>query len=173
MVVFYKQIKASRFKDKAVNRALRNGLRRVGAAMRKDFEATTKTWDKRPEFKVSTHLTAKMPSPSVEVWTDNELWRMLDEGTKPHPIFAGIYTGRSNKRALAFPSTFAAKTKVGVLDSFQGSSGGQKLLRPYVDHPGTKARKWSQALEKKWRKAFKREMEAALSEARKASGHAA
>jgi hypothetical protein len=173
MVVLFKRIKPNRFKEEAVNRALRNALRRVGAGMKKDFEATVKTWEKPAVFRVATHLTAGIPSPSVEVWTDNALWKMLDEGTKPHDIWAGIYTGRSDKKALAFPSVFAAKTKVGVLDSFAGSSGGEKIVRPYVQHPGTKARKWSQALEKKWKKRFKEEMEKGLHEARRDSGHAA
>jgi hypothetical protein len=149
--------------------ALLNGIRAVGRDVRKDYKRTTKTWEHQPEFEIIISLVG---GPTVLVATDDEIYRYVDEGTKPHDIWAGAYTGKSNKKTLAFPGTFSAKTIPGVLDARSGSSGGDTVFTPYVRHPGTKARGFSKIIEKKWTPKFKRYMEQTMRDVRRASGHA-
>ena len=171
MVVLVKEIKPQRFNDKDFQRVIRNALYRQARLVLKDFEETVRTWEHKPAFVVKTHATAQIPSPSLEVYTTDEIYGYVDKGTKPHDIFAGAYTGKSNKKTLAFPSMFSPKTKPGSLKSSAGRSGGSTVHTPYVHHPGTEPRNFSENIEKKHEKSFRKEMEKAMAEAAKASGH--
>jgi len=167
-----KQIKPKRFKDKEFNRILRNRLRRVGQTLiREDFNQTVKTWDHKVKFDLHTHLTARIPSPSIEIDTKDDVWNMLDQGTRPHDIWAGAFTGKSNKKSLAFPSVFSPKTKPGSLSSGPGKSGGPPVFTPYVRHPGTEPRHWTKTIVKKRKAWFKKQMQEGLHEANIAGGH--
>ncbi len=167
-----KAIKPQRFKNKEFNRIFRNRLRRVGRQLiKEDFEPTVKMWEHEVKFNLHTHLTARTPSPSIEIDTDDEIWNWLDQGTKPHDIWAGAYTGKSQKKTLAFPSLFAPKTKPRALSSVPGMSGGPLVFTPYVHHPGTEPREWNKAIVKKRTKWFKVQMEIGLHEANVAGGH--
>ena len=167
-----KQIKPKRFKDKEFNRIFRNRLKRVGRELiRIDFEPTVRTWDHDVKFKMRTHLTERTPSPSVEIYTDDEVWNWLDQGTKPHEIWAGAYTGKSKKKTLAFPTAFAPKTQPRMLASMPGQSGGPMAFTPYVEHPGTTAREWTKTSAKVRKPWFKKQMQEGLHEANVAGGH--
>lgn len=171
-VVIVKEIKPRRFDEAALRNRIRYRMYKVRDGILKDFEATTEHWEHEVKFKSVTHFTKRLPSPSVEVWTDDEVYGYVNDGTKPHLIFAGFYTGKSDAKVLAFPSQFSPKTAPGSLKSGPGSSGGAIMFRPYVQHPGTEARDFTGQIEKKWTPRFKRAMERAMSDARKASGHA-
>lgn len=167
-MILTKTIKPSRLRDDALRLELLNAMRDVGRKVKKDFEATTKTWERKPEFEM---LISLVGGPTVLVGTDDEIYRYVNEGTKPHPIFAGVYTGKSDKKVLAFPSIFRPKTTPNVIGSGPGFKGGDTVFRPYVDHPGTKPRNFSKIIKKKWEKQYKRRMEQAMREAAKKSGH--
>jgi hypothetical protein len=169
MTLLIKQIKPGRLKVDAMRLELLNEMRKAGTAIRKDFEKTTKTWEHKPKFTQEISLTG--PGPTILVGTDDEIYGYVSRGTKPHPIFAGYYTGKSDKKVLAFGSKFKAKTRPGVIGSSSGGSSGKMVFTPFVQHPGTKPRKFEEAIEKKWRKQFKRRMEQAMARAAKASGH--
>lgn len=149
--------------------AFLNGMRAVGRDVKKDYERTTKTWSEKPEFEI---LISLVGGPTVLVATNSLVYKWVDEGTRPHPIFAGIYTGKSNKRTLVFPGTFSAKTIPGVLDSRAGSRGGDTVFTPYVQHPGTEPRGFTKKIEKIWTPKFKRYMERTMRDVRRASSHA-
>ena len=171
MAILVKEIKPSAMKVDAMALELVKGMREVGKEIQKDFEKTTKTWKHKPKF-VQTFAIKPGVGPELLVATDDEIYMFVNEGTKPHPIFAGIYTGKSDKKALAFGSKFGAKTKPGVIGSTAGMSGGKTVIRPYVQHPGTKARNFDKEIQKKWTKLYKRRMERAMAKAARASGHA-
>jgi hypothetical protein len=164
-----KAIKPKRLNDTAMRLELLNQMRKTGNAIKKDFEKTTATWEHKPKFEVVISLTG--PGPVVLVATDDQIYRFVDEGTKPHLIFAGFYTGKSKKKALAFPGTFSAKTVPGVIGSGPGSRGGDMVHTPYVQHPGTKARNFDEAIARDWQAKFKRDMEGAMRRAAAKSGH--
>ena len=168
--IVYKEIKPSRLKIDALRLTLLNEMRKAGTAIKQDFEKTTATWSKKPRFEVQISLVG---GPTVLVGTDDEIYGYVDRGTEPHEIWAGFYTGKSNKKTLAFASSSTPKTKPGVIRSFPGSRGKIDVFVPYVaKHPGTKARGFSKEIAKQWKPKFKRRMEKAMAQAAKASGHA-
>ena len=170
-----KEIKPARFKDKAFKAALAKAAKKAGKDIKKDFEATTKTWKHKVKFTV---VSALDPNIEVLVGTDDEIYGYVNSGTglwgpkhSKYPIFAGIYTGKSNKKALAFPASYKAKTRPRVIGSTGGGSSGPIVIRPYVEHPGIKPREFDKVIQKKWVSPFKRRMERAMRDAAKASGH--
>jgi hypothetical protein len=166
----FKEIVPDAFRSNEFSRIMRNGLRRVGYGMTKDFERTTATWEHKPDFKTHTHAGVGTQPYSVEVETDDPIWAMLEQGTAPHEIWAGWYTGKSDKRSLAFPSMFSPKTTPGELDSHEGSSGGETVFRAMVHHPGTEARRWIEEIRKIWIPKFRAEMDKSLSQFAKSCG---
>ena len=170
MAVFVKQIKPKALDAQAMTAVLMAALKEVGKTLKNDFEDTTKYWKHKPKFEILADLSG--PGPFVLVATDDEIYRYVNEGTKPHEIWAGAYTGKNNKRVLAFPSVFTPKTKPGSLTSGRGHKGKVDTFVPMVHHPGTEAREFDEQIEKKRDKWFKRQMEDAMKEARRASGHA-
>jgi len=173
-MIVCKSIKPGRFRSEAFTKAITAAANEAAKDIQKDFEATTKTWNHKPKF--VKEVDVKTSPVQVLVGTDDEIYRYVDEGTKPHPIFAGIYTGKSNKKALAFQwggkGSYRAKTSPGVIGSKAGGPSGPFVAFPYVMHPGTKPRNFDITIQKKWEPKFKRLMEAAMSAGAKGSGHA-
>ena len=166
----FKIIKPQRLKVDAMRLALLNPMRKVGTGIKADFEKTVSTWKNKPKFDMQISLS---PVPQAEVSTVDKIYRYVDQGTKgPYEIWAGYYTGKSNKKNLAFSSKSTPKTTPGVIGSSGGSRGTVDTFRPYVEHPGIKARNFSKEIEKIWQPKFKRAMEGAMSKVAKASGHA-
>jgi hypothetical protein len=173
--VVVKEIRPERFKDKAFKDAILKAAKAYAKELQKDFEKTTATWETEVEFE--QEVDYKPNGPTVLVGTDNEIYGYVNNGTKRHPIFAGIYTGKSNKKVLAFQwggkGSYKPKTKPRVIGSGPSSiSGAQPWRLPYVDHPGFEGRHFDEEIQKQHEPKFKRAMEKAMSDARKASGHA-
>lgn len=85
-----------------------------------DFEATTAGWQHQVAFE-------KVPVPDgYVVGTEDEIWQYQDEGTRPHPIVP------RNAKVLRFPA------------------GGGIVYTKRVNHPGTKPRKYSEMIARKW-----------------------
>lgn len=165
-----KQIKAARFKDDGIKRAVRAAIERSVSRLLKDFESTVETWEHKPKFRRDTSY-ADPEGPFVMVSTDDKVYAYVNNGTKPHEIWAGAYTGKSDKRVLAFPSAFQAKTEPRVIGSGPGMKGDVDTFRAHVHHPGTEAREFTRLIEEKWSPWFKKQMEQAMREGAKASGH--
>lgn len=167
--VQWKVIKPKAFNAKAFRDNFNRAMKKTADDMEKDFKRTVKTWEHKVNFK--KEMEASAHSISVHVSTDDPIYRYVNEGTKPHDIWAGAYTGKSGKKALAFPGTFSAKTAPGVLDAKGGSSGGGTVHTPFVSHPGTEARKFDEVIERKWRPLFADRMGEAMSKAAVESYH--
>lgn len=163
IVAKLKTIKPARMKDDDLRLELLNSLRSVANDVKKDFEATVKTWDHKPKFESAISL--KGAGPQFLVGTDDEIYGYVDKGTKPHVI--------KPKRAkvLRFAGTYRAKTSPGVIGSSSGGSSGAEVFSRGVKHPGTKARNFEEAIGRKWEKAFKGRMEEAMKRAVRKSGH--
>lgn len=159
------------FHEKEYKRVVRNALRRATYRLKKDFEATTATWEHEVEFKEHTHLAEKDPVMSAGVDTTDEIYAYVNDGTKPHLILPGALTGKSNKTVLAFPSVFKPKTKPRVIGSGPGKSGGKTIFSRGVWHPGTEARQFTEAIKRKWEPWFKKEMIAAIRLGNRLAGH--
>jgi hypothetical protein len=168
-----KAIRPKRFRSETYKQYALEMARETADAMLADFKATTKTWHHQPEFE----KTYSVGADKIEILagTDDPIYRYVDQGTKPHPIFAGIYTGKSRKKALAFqwagPGSYRAKTTPGVIGSGPGGPSGPMVAFPYVQHPGTEARGFSRAIAKKWGPRFKRRAEQLIRDFARASAH--
>ena len=167
-LVIMKSVKPSKLKGD-MRLDFLNAMRKMAREITADFQKTTATWDHKPKFEQQVSLTG--PGPVVLVGTDDLIYKFVDEGTKEHDIFAGYYTGKSNKRVLVFPGTFTAKTVPGIIGSRAGSKGGETVKRPFVHHPGTKARRFTEVIKGKWEKRFKSDMQDVMKQAARDSGH--
>ena len=166
--VVFKAIKPPRMKDENFRLAIYDAMFVSGEWAKKEFEKTTKTWSKKPKFEVM--MSRAGGDMQVGVFTDDEIYNYVNGGTKPHLIFAGIYTGKSNKKALRFRGSYYAKTFPGVINSVGGGSFGAWQHRPYVQHPGTKPRNFDTAIFKLWQPRYKRALEEAMKVWAKSTG---
>ena len=164
MVSKFVPIKPATLKDKAMYAELMKGLVVTGVAIKKDYEATTRTWRTRPDFKQINDLVRV--NPYTEVSTTSEIYGFVDRGTKPHKIFP------RKARFLRFQTRYTAKTTPTVLDSKAGGSFGDVVHRQSVNHPGTQARKFTITIKKKIPRTFWSNVNIALRSAVKVSGHA-
>lgn len=164
--IVVKQISPTRFKDEAFTAAIVAAARKASHEIVLDYRETTRSWNHKPVFEVVINVN---PNIEILVGTDDEIYGYVDEGTKPHIIKP------KRARALSFQwggkGSYMAKTKPGVIGSQPGGPRGPMVSFKQVHHPGTKARGFSKAIDKKWSAAFKRRMEHAMSAGADASGH--
>ena len=166
-----KVIKPARLKEDALRLKLLNGMRSAGRGIRRDFQKTTEHWKHDVQFDMVVSLT--LPGPFVIVETGDEIYNYVVRGTPPHEIWAGVYTGKSDKTVLFFSSQFAPKTQPGIIGSNPGFVGERDTRTPYVEHPGTEARDFDKIIQEDWEPKFKRLMEQAMRDGARASGHTA
>jgi len=161
-----------KFKGKVFKRAIQQAARNTGNFTMKEYRKTTKTWKKKPVFRKETK--SKRDRIEVDIYTNNEIYGYVDKGTKRHDIWAGYYTGKSDKKALSFMAGGTPKTRPGVIGSSSGAKGAQKVLTPYViDHPGTKARNFTKLIQKTTEQKAHDELTKAIKQAAKDCGHGA
>lgn len=123
---------------KALPEAVKRGMDDAALAVKADLEQTVKTWEHPAEFTIT-----ETSEYDRAVGTDDEVWKMLDEGTKPHLI-------TPHGRYLRFSPGSLPKTRPGVLTSGGGRPGSGVIYARKVQHPGTKARNWTAIVNKKW-----------------------
>jgi hypothetical protein len=164
MAIVTKAIKPDKIKLDAFRLETLTGMNEVGAAIKRDFHETTKTWKNKPFFDVVKSLRGG--NLELMVATDDEIYMYVNDGTRPHKIRpkAG--------NVLIFQSGYFAKTVPNVIDSQPGGSFGPVIGARSVNHPGTKARNFDKIIAKKFQPRFKRRMEEAMRRAVKKSGHA-
>ena len=163
-----KLIKPSTLKVDAIRLAFLNAIRKQATEIKKEFEKTTATWKTDVEFEQAISL--KGPGPELLVFTDNEIYGYVNNGTEEHIIQP------KRAKALAFQwggkGSYTPKTTPRVIGSKRGGPSGPMVSRAWVLHPGSEGRHFDDEIEKKTRPQFKRAMEKAMSDARKKSGHA-
>lgn len=138
---------------KRQQQAIDAGMQAAADEAVKDFQATTETWQHGVEF------TQKKQKDGILIGTKDDVWNMLDKGTRPHDIVA-------KKIALRFPGgPYRAKTRPGFIGSQQGGSSGGPVFRRKVHHPGTAPRGWSTIIAKKWRSRLAQLVQARIHEA--------
>jgi hypothetical protein len=129
-----KAIQFTRFAD-----AAKLGMKDAADEVQKDIEATTKTWSHQPT------ITIKERQDGFVIEVQDDVWNMLDKGTRAHRIIA-----RKAKR-LRFVGGYRAKTRPGFIGSTSGGTSGGPVFRQSVMHPGTTARGWSKLIGAKYR----------------------
>ncbi len=143
-----KAINFTRFAD-----AAKFGMKDAADDAVKDVEATTATW------KHDVDIVVKERSDGYSITVNDDIWNMLDHGTRAHRIVA-----RRAKR-LRFAGGFAPKTRPGFIGSQSGGSTGGPVFASSVNHPGTKARGWSRLIGAKYRSQLQRYISKRIREA--------
>lgn len=153
----------NKFRPEIFRFETRLAMEQVAKGITEDFEKTTATWKHQPEFKSRVTLGKTV---NLIVGTTDEIYGYVDRGTKPHII-------RPKKaKVLAFPGgKYHAKTKPRFIGSMPGGSSGATVFSQEVHHPGTKARKFTEELFKRWRSRIYNSVSVAFSRAAKLSGH--
>ena len=162
------QLKMRVIKPKGMNKAammreLTGEMKDIQKDVRKDFDATTRTW--KHDAKFENEFESNQRKIRFFTGTDDAIYGYVSGGTKPHIIRP------KRAKALRFMGTYSAKTMPGVIGSNSGGSSGATVFSQGVQHPGTKARKFPEAVEKKWKRPFPKRIRAALDRAAKKSGH--
>lgn len=132
-------------------KAITNALEETSQAIKVDYNVTTATWKRRPTFtikKVQTYI--------YDIYTDNEIYGYVSEGTKPHRIVP------VNAASLAFPANYAAKTTPRVIASRPGGSSGPTVFSKGVMHPGFPGRDFPEVINDKWEREWPAQLQRAI-----------
>ncbi len=164
VVLKFKPIIPRGIDPKVFERELKAEKKKIAKEIKADFEKTTRTWESNVQFIEQTKLEGDKWD--LKISTRNKIWHYVNEGTKKHMIVA------RRARALRFkeysiPKSFAPGFLAGAgnLISGPGASFGNDVYTPYVNHPGTKARKFSITITNMWRKRYYDRMRAAMKRA--------
>lgn len=137
---------------KALPGAVKKGMRAAGEAVREDYLQTVAGWDNPAEFTITEQ------GDTITVTTDDKVWKMVDEGTRPHVIVA------KSGKGLRFNVGGRPKTTPGRLRSGAGSKGSIVVIRPHVNHPGTAPRNFTALIMKRWKRGVQPFIRAAIEE---------
>ena len=126
---------------KEVERTMRT---EVAPALLKTHEDVVSDWKHRPEFRQRVSLTAKRLAVFIfPAGEHKDIWIYVDQGTKPHVIVP------KNARMLRFRTGYKAKTAPGAgIRGGGGGATGPVVWAKKVNHPGSKARKFSEQIAK-------------------------
>lgn len=128
------------FSTAKLEQAIENALTGSAKAAKVDFDVTTQTWDRRPDFTIDSEPGKRTIS------TENEIYGYVNDGTRPH-----IIAPKNPGGMLVFGVPSGAKTQVRTIGSGAGSKGSTIVrTRKPVQHPGTDAREFDQVIKEKW-----------------------
>lgn len=130
---------------------LADGVQQEGEIEQGKYEQTTRTWTNAPDHEMA--MTQTKEEIKATNLTDDEIYYYAHNGTKAHPIVP------KRKPMLIFKNGYRAKTTPGVLRSKQGGAFGKTVVAHAVQHPGTKARGWTDILLRNRPRAFKSAMQ--------------
>jgi hypothetical protein len=120
-------------------RVITNTLNATAKNIKIDFQVTSQTWNDKPDFVI------EQPDPYERIiGTSHKIYDMLNEGTRAHDIRP------RNGKVLRFGTPFRAKTIPRSISSGPGSKSKNVVWSRGVHHPGTKPRKWDEAIREKW-----------------------
>jgi len=170
-----------KFNYPAMTAVLKDEGAEIVKGMKHDYQKTVKTWKTQPEFRPRRWAMGgrrgmprkfKVSVGPVKGRKATRIFNYVDQGTKPHKI-----TPKKKGGVLVFmwggPGSYRAKSRVRKLRAYKGGITGAKLhFRKFVKHPGSKAREFTQVIEKKWQRVAPKRFDKAMRRAAKASGHA-
>ena len=127
--------------------AERETLEDLRAGIRGDLDKVTATWEHKPTFfEQKTRAAAgNLFAGEIRITTNDRIFTFVDKGTRPHIIPVG------EKGFLAFRAGYARKTTPGYISSTPGGAFGPWVFtRKAIRHPGTKPRRFSETIMRKW-----------------------
>lgn len=123
-------------------RAVANALDGAAKGALEDFKVTTQTWQHQPDFAID------QPSEDQRVvGTDDEIYGYVNFGTKPH-----IIVPRNGKVLTWLGANYRPKSRPRQIRSNKGGNDNTIVYTKLVQHPGTEARKFDEAIAEKWQK---------------------
>jgi len=141
---------------------LNAALRAHGNELKAELEDVVSDWsdENRPKFKVEAKTTDRELRVEVRPYKRrraSQIFAWVDAGTRPHVI----KPKRKNKRGrLAFRTEYQPKTApVARAHVGPGRATGPWVMPKMVRHPGTKARRFSETIQKRTYKRFRRTIE--------------
>lgn len=168
-----KAIIPPKLKNFAAQQAFNEAIKPIEYEVVKDFERCTATWKQRPVFRSiqsgGFSFFGDVTDLAIQIWTTDERFGWVDEGTRPHIIRPK--PGRGPKARLRFKPGFRAKSQPNSLGSFAGQTWGTPVFAREVHHPGTKARNFTKTIMKKREPWIWGRIQQAMLDAVKAGGH--
>lgn len=144
-------------------KAVKAAVQKSAALVLKDLHATTRTWRTKVAFDVT--ITQVGDDYAVTAGTDNPIYGWVNDGTKRHAIRP------KRGKYLRFSSGYKAKTKVGLINSYDGGSFGNDVYSKGVMHPGFIGRKFVEAIAKRRQVTVRQEIDQSIAKvARKQGG---
>lgn len=134
--------------------AVKKAVYKAAGLVLKDLQATVRTWKHKPKFDIT--ITETGNNYSVTAGTNDEIYGYVDKGTKAHKILP------KRSRYLRFSSGYRAKTRVGVIGSFEGGSFGSDVFSRGVMHPGFPGRKFTQKIRQRRQVTVKQEVDQSI-----------
>lgn len=133
--------------DKQLNAMMLQVQNETRTEALRELSYATSTWTKQPVFKGTVWHRGAVSS--VKVSTTNPIFIFVDQGTRPHLIVP-----KAEGYPLAFQGGYKAKSRIGVtgtghLRAYKGGAFGDFIRAMHVHHPGTKARKFMEKVQKK------------------------
>ena len=148
----------SRIVDTVISAAMRLT---TGRSIKRSFEKTVATWDRKPRFEIETKVSEK--NITLFVYPAGEhakLYGLVSTGSPPHQIMPRRSGGK-----LQFQTGYVAKTSPGNIGSGPGRTFGAFVSPPVVHHPGFEGREFGEAIAQKHKAEFEKDMQDAMNEA--------
>lgn len=164
-MILAKPITPKKFNDAAFRQKQVAAAKKLLPKIEKDFAATVRTWDDKPEFQSVVDVgTIEYAKPStkvttgivIEVYTEDPVYHFVDAGTKV--------------RYATMSKDFQSKTVPNKLTTRAGR-GRMLFVSKKRPRPGIKARNFSKQIKKKHAQEFKDLMQNATNDGAAASQH--
>jgi hypothetical protein len=162
-IVKFKQISPGPFSEQSLRQEVRNALNRTLTTARRHFHNTTATWREKVDW--VEHISVASGIAYFEITTDNALYYLVDHGAKAHAITA------TNFPTLVWKRDYYPKSEPGILASSTGFRGGPNRRETYIWHKGFKPRDFDETVSEEIDEIFGPEMQKALDNFAKKSGH--
>ncbi len=149
----------AQYVNRLIKEQLDDAANYIGSEIVKDFEKTTETWEHKPDFRYKIRQRAGDTVVTVGPEDNPDAYPFLwvDEGTRPHSIFA------KPGKFLKYQGDFKPKTTPRKIGSQQGGKSGEWVWRIHAPHPGIKeprhfsdtiAEVWQEKVAKEYAKRF-------------------
>lgn len=142
--------------------AMKKAAQKSADLTKRDLESTTRTWEHKPKF--ATFLEENATAFAIFAGTNDDIYRYVDEGTKPHDIKP------KRSKYLRFLPIYQAKGRTGVIGSRDGGSSGDPVFSQGVHHPGFAGRHFTVLIAKRRQKTLEQEIDQALAKVARNKG---
>lgn len=153
MDVQFKPILPDVMKIDRVRLNLLSMAHKVEREIKKEFKKTVETWEREVIFETKISLIG---GPSIKVWTYNQIYGWVNDGTPEHPIAA------KNKPELAYRRGFKSKTVPRKISSRVGKTFGRMVRKKAVVHPGIVPREFVDVIKDRYTPVFIRHANEAI-----------